>query len=109
MFQYFVKCKLVTNKWNFPNPIPANSQYPVFYSFHWYGHRYGPLVEMVSIRGTHVPCRWGRKRESPREGAFALGERSSSGAIGSRLSLFSGSSQERPGSAICVIENVIFN
>jgi hypothetical protein len=63
-------------------------EYPVLYSFHWYGHRYGPLVKIVSIRGAHVPCRWGRKCESPPEGAFAHDERSSSGAIGSRLSRY---------------------
>src|SRR3990172_6856707 len=80
-------------------PVPANSEYPVPHSFHRYGHRYGPLVKMVSIRGSHVPCRWGRKRESPRsprEGAFAHDERSSSGAKGSRLSLFWGSFRNVP-------------
>jgi len=56
-------------------------EYPVLYSFNRYGHRYGPLVKMVSIRGSHVPCRWSRKCESPREGAFAHDERSSSGAM----------------------------
>ena len=71
------------------------SRYPVFHSF----HRYGPLVKMVSIRGAHVPCRWGRKCESPREGAFAHDERGSSGAIGSRLSRFWGSA--RPPQRAC--------
>jgi len=72
--------------------MSANSQYPLFYSFHCCGHRYGHPVEMVSIRVCMYRAAWGRRCESPRKGAFAHDGRSSSGAIGSGLSNFNGSS-----------------
>src|SRR5659263_472121 len=83
-------------------PVSANRQDPVFRSLHRYGHRSVLPVERIFIRGEHVPCRRAHKQESPRKGAFLWnpGTGTFLRTPPRGLSLFNGSSQERPCSCL---------